>query len=84
MQNAYELISIYKVVYDIEQEIKEAQKKVQESKEAHYIQQRGHPKQQLAFLKKLNEDGACVIVDRKSRKELNIRDSLDIAIAEDL
>ena len=40
--------------------------------------------QNIAFLKKLSDDGACVLVDKKVRKALNIRDSLDKAIAEDL
>ena len=84
MQNAFELISIYKVLYDIEQEIKAAQAKVNESKEVYFLQTRGPPKQHLAFLKLLNEDGAHVVVDRRARKALNIRDSLDKAIMEDL
>ena len=84
MQNAYELISVYKVLYDVETEIKIAQEKLKESKEAFDAQRRGPNKQNLAFLKKLNDDGACVLVSKQVRKALNIRDSLDKAIAEDL
>ena len=72
------------MLYDIEQSIKDAQAKLTQSKEAHFIATRGPPKQHLAFLKKLNDDGACVLVDRQARKMLNIRDSLDKAIAEDI
>ena len=53
-------------------------------KDAYDAQRRGPSVQNIAFLKKLSDDGACVLVDKKVRKALNIRDSLDKAIAEDL
>ena len=68
MQNAFELISVYKVLYDIEQEVKAAQATLKESQDAAYLASRGPPKQQLAFLKMLNESGAYVLVDKKARK----------------
>ena len=84
MQNAYELISVYKVLYDVETEVKDAQQRLKDCKDAYEAQRRGPNQQNLAFLKMLSEDGACVLVDKKVRKALNIRDNLDKAIAEDL
>ena len=84
MQHAYELISIYKVLYDVETEVKDAQQKLKVCRDAYDAQRRGPSVQNIAFLKKLSDDGACVLVDKKVRKALNIRDSLDKAIAEDL
>ena len=84
MQHAYELISVYKVLYDVETEVKDAQLRLKECKDAYEAQRRGPNQQNLAFLKMLSEDGACVLVDKKVRKALNIRDNLDKAIAEDL
>ena len=41
MQHAYELISIYKVLYDVETEVKNAQQKLKSCKEAYDAQRRG-------------------------------------------
>lgn len=36
------------------------------------------------FLKRINEDGCSVRMDKKLRMEMNVRNSLDAAIVEDL
>ena len=87
--HAYELMSAYKIVTNIEKEIKEAQSFLQQA-EQFYKQPQGRwspSRDEYNYIRRLIDDGEPVVLTKKMRKALQIKEEvqkLDKALREDL
>ena len=85
----YELMAVYKTVHKIEEEIKEAQGYLKEVDE-YYGRPQGRyspTKQEYDYIKRMVDDGQPVVLTKKMKKALKIKDemeTLEVAMKEDL
>jgi len=79
MFKAYELMAVYKTVYSIENEIKEAQSYLGAANEYYEkLGARNSPtKHDYDYIKRLVEDGQPVVLTKKMKKALKIKDELE-------
>ena len=86
MDRAYDQISQYKVLHNIEKEIRTAQYMLKQSREQQVQTDKGKPDwETLTYLRRLQNDGEPLNISRKYRKELAVKDNtIENAMSQDL